>query len=156
MGEGTLTIEVTASHVAWYGAILATISAAVHLGNYFRDRKRGKVSFQRNMSFAPPGLYTSVYTIVTVVNTGRRPFTINTIALTYLNGGGMVFTDVVPALPCELKEGQQARAIVDEVGIDFGKVRSFVAYDATGHRFQVNVASWPRRAYWTVRASLTK
>ncbi len=46
-------IEITASTVAWYAAIVATISAFFSGFNMWRDRPRIKISLKKNMKIYP-------------------------------------------------------------------------------------------------------
>ena len=49
MIEKLINIEISATTVAWYGAIVATISVAVALFNYLRDRARIRINYRKNM-----------------------------------------------------------------------------------------------------------
>jgi len=86
MMDDTLTITITAEAVAWYAAIVATVSVAVQAAIFFRDRKRVKVSFRMGYEIIGDPRYTGTYTMVYVVNTGRRPFTLTNMGLRYLKG----------------------------------------------------------------------
>ena len=154
MMDDTLTITITAEAVAWYAAIVATVSVAVQAAIFFRDRKRVKVSFRMGYEIIGDPRYTGTYTMVYVVNTGRRPFTLTNMGLRYLKGRAAVFTDVTPRMPCLLTEGQQATAIVDQQTLRLDEICAFEAYDATGLTFRANKASWLRRSYWAIRRKL--
>lgn len=146
------TLTITASAVAWYAAIVATVAAIIQAANFLRDRVKVKVTFQRNMEiFGDPRRAGMTFTVVRVVNIGRRPVTLSTIGLKYLDPRGAVFTDTVPVLPCELTEGRQVTALVDEAGLKFAQIRSFEAYDAAGRTFRVNYAPWYRRSMAFIR-----
>jgi hypothetical protein len=154
MMDDTLTITITAEAVAWYAAIVATVSVVVQAAIFFRDRKGAKVTFRRDHIVMGDPRYTGTYTIVDVINTGRRPFTLTNLGMMYLEARGAVFVHVTPNLPCLLTEGQKATALVDQHDLRFEEIRSFEAYDASGRTFRANVASWPRRSCWAIRRKL--
>lgn len=146
------TLEITASAVAWYAAIVATVSAAVELGNYFRERVNVRVSFQRNMEMVNDLQHAGmILTLVAVVNTGRRTVTITCVGIEYLKGGGAVLFDIVPPLPRLLAEGQQLMAFADEKNLRFTEVKSFIAADASGCKFHAHFAPLHRRIWWAMR-----
>jgi hypothetical protein len=152
MLERHFTLTITANVVAWYAAVVATLSAAIQTANYLRDRVSVKISFQRDMKTMGDLLHDGMkLTFVRVVNTGRRPLTITNMGLTYLKGGGETFTDWIPRLPCVLTEGQQVQALVDETGLHYEDVRAFEAYDAAGRTFRIRVAPWHKRLIWFLR-----
>lgn len=143
-----MTLTISASVVAWYGAILSSIAICLQIANFLRDRKAALISIQRKMKMYGDPRYTGTYTVVSIVNIGRRPFTLSNVGLVNLAGGGAIFTDVRPPLPCQLSEGQRAQAIVDETGVNFDEIRSFEAYDAGGGTYYYYTAPWHRRALW--------
>jgi hypothetical protein len=142
---------VSCSMVALYAAIVATIVACVQIANFFRDRAKVKVRFQRDMEFiGDPMRQGIVFTLLEVVNAGRRPVTITNVTMTYL-GGGAIATDVMPRPPFELTEGKQAHAFLDERLLRFEEIRAFQAHDAVGRTYRAAFAPWYRRAYWFFR-----
>lgn len=156
MLERYFTLTITANAVAWYAAIVATVSAALQLANYLRDRVKIKISFRRDMEImGDPVRARMTFTIVRVVNTGRRPLTITNIGLKYLQGKGAIFVDTIPPLPHVLNEGQQMQAFVDQNSLRFDDIRSFEAYDAAEREFRINFAPWHRRAFWFGRRNAT-
>ena len=156
MDNSEFTLTITAEVVAWYAATVATISATIQAAHYFRERKKCKVIYRKDYKVAGDPGYPGIYTIVDVINTGRRPFTLTNVGLLYLEGKGAIFTDIKPQLPCLLKEGERAMAMVEQSDIRFDTVRSIEAYDAAGDTFRAAVAPWPNRAYWAIRRRLMK
>ena len=151
------TLTITASAVAWYAAIVSTLTSGVQFANFLRDRVRIKINFQRGMeTMGDPQRDGMTLMLITVSNTGRRPVTITTLGMMYLQSRGAVFPDTQPRLPCELTEGKYVVAYVDESGLPFEKVRCFEAYDSVGRTFRVNYASWHRRAFWYFRRKFEK
>jgi len=77
MPAPTFHINISGSIVALYGAVLATITGAVQTINFFRDRRKVKISVQRGMELVgDPTSKDVTLTVVTVANAGRRPVTI--------------------------------------------------------------------------------
>lgn len=73
------TFEISASTVAWYGAIVATAGALISIYNVLRDRPRIKMQFQKDMNiYGHQSVYPKdkTYISITVINKGRRPVNI--------------------------------------------------------------------------------
>jgi hypothetical protein len=155
---GHFTLTITASVVAWYAAIVATVGAFIQVGNYLRDRVSVIVKYQRGMETINDPLRDGMtFTFLEIVNAGRRPVTITNVTLSYLHGGGAVLTDVMPTRPpFQLTEGQKSNAFVDEAGTRFDEIESFNAHDAVGRTFKVAYASWNRRVYWYFRRKVSR
>ena len=106
------TIEISASTVAWYAAIIATLSAVVSAYNIFRDRAKLKIAVKPNMKFYPdaPPYGSKTYTIVTVTNTGRRPITVTHVWFETPNKAEqkLLIAGSVKQGPSELAEGKWA------------------------------------------------
>lgn len=150
------TLSITASVVAWYATLVSTLALCIQIAHFLRDRVKVKVRFQQNMEILGDPVRTGiVFTLLEIVNAGRRPVTITNVTLTYLKGGGAIATDVSPCPPFELTEGKQAQAFLDESALRFGEIRAFQAHDAVGRTYRANFARWYRRAYWFVRRSLS-
>jgi hypothetical protein len=137
--------------VAWYGAALSTIGTLFQVANFLRDRRAIQVSHQNGMSMVGDPRYKGKYTIVRVVNTGRRPATITHVAEHLLDGMAAVFADTRPNLPHELTEGQHLLAIVDQKDNDTAMIEFFEAIDATGKSYRQYLAAWPTRLFWKIK-----
>lgn len=84
MAADLFKIEISASAVAWYGAIMATVGMLVSLYSVFRDRANIKILYQRDMKIiGRQTIYDQdiTYFNVTVANQGRRPVNITKAAL---------------------------------------------------------------------------
>lgn len=151
------TLTITASAVAWYAAIVSTLSSGVQFAHFLRDRVRVRVKFQRNMKTIGDPLRDGMkLTMLTVTNTGRRPVTITNIGMMFLKNEGAILTDTNPRVPCELTEGKYVTALVNEKNLPFDEIRSFEAYDSSGRTFRRNFAPWHRRAVWFCRRKVGK
>jgi hypothetical protein len=150
----TFQINVSGSLLALYGAVLATITAAVQVINHFRDRAKVLLTVKKNMKFAPPdpryGNMTMV--IITATNAGRRPITITGFGAHFLrpieaepNWTDWFLSDTRPSLPCEITEGKMVSAFTEQEGIDFDAIAYWYAWISTGRKCRLNVAPWYKR-----------
>jgi hypothetical protein len=142
--------------LATYAAILATITAAIHVMNFFRDRRQIKISTRRETEYFEVngvGGAGETVTLVIVANAGRRPITITNVgARRLLPKGGFVNFVCNPDVPVELTEGKQLSALADDERIDLADVEAWEAHDAVGHAYRMNVAPWFTRAWSHVRS----
>src|SRR5579863_900311 len=128
----TFQVNISASIVAAYAAAMSSVTGAVQLANFLRDRSRIRVSVQRDMELLGDPRYRGMtLTMVTVVNVGRRPVTITNVGAFYLYPGkAFIITDCNPKIPCELTEGKRLMALADQSDINFAEIESWQAYDA--------------------------
>ena len=154
----SIQLTITASEVAWYAAIVATVGAAIQIAAYFRDRARLEVTFQREMQYLNDPLHPpdTVFTIITITNVGRRPVTVRNIGLQKRGRKGAILTDVQPMLPHELTEGKFAVATLDETGLDMEEVAYFAAWYSAGRMYCAPVAKLHRRFWWAIRRKFLK
>jgi hypothetical protein len=152
----TITIHISGTVLAVYGAILSTITGAVQIITHFRDRAHLRVRAQHNMKMhGDPRYAGKTLTLVSVVNAGRRPVTVRNIgAFNLCPEDAFVIMDTRPALPCELTEGKEVTAILDQQGVDLSVVESWEAYTVTGKTLRQAVVPWYRR--WWNRRQLRK
>jgi hypothetical protein len=143
-------INISGNVVALYGAVVATVTGIVQTVNFFRDRRKVKISVQEHMEF----VFTSdgipvnedPYSLVTVANAGRRPITIvNVGGYRLYPGKGFVIQQTNPPLPRELTEGKHLTAFVDETEFDLSELESWEAHDAVGHAYRLPVAPLHKR-----------
>lgn len=70
------SINISATAVAWYGAILATLGTILSIFNYFRDRAKIKIEYRIHIKVhGQHNIYdpNKEYFNITVYNRGRRP-----------------------------------------------------------------------------------
>ena len=143
------TLQIITDAVAVYAAVVATITGAVQIFNYRRDRARIKVTVGHNMEiWGDPRYDGKTLTIVKVLNEGRRPVTITTVGARRLYPNThFVIVECQPSLPHELTEGKSLMAILSTDDMDdFSNIESWEAMDAVGRTYQLQIASWYRRA----------
>ena len=148
----TIHINISANVVSAYAAVMSTIIASVQAFNYFRDRAHLKIRVQPHMKMIGDARYQGMSLIIMyVVNGGRRPVTITSVgAYQLFPNDPFVITDVRPQCPCELTEGKQLTAILDQKGLDLSVMESWEAYTATGRTFRLAIVPWYRR-WWNRR-----
>ncbi|PIS43064.1 MAG: hypothetical protein COT24_00170 [Candidatus Kerfeldbacteria bacterium CG08_land_8_20_14_0_20_40_16] len=85
-----LSINISATAVAWYGAILATISFIYSAYSVWRDKARIKIEFKKDVQVMNMPLYDSKnkYINISVINRGRRPIRIEKALLKMVNAKG--------------------------------------------------------------------
>lgn len=137
----TLHIEISASSVAWYGAIVATISviASIILGmiTLLRDRASIKIKISHGFLVYSPSLSEDLYIFIEAINKGRRPVTLTSLGFKLKNGNNIVFTKS-RELPKELTEGKSYQEWISkkEIERDCQKLKTSIKYawfkDATG------------------------
>ncbi|MFZ0481601.1 MAG: hypothetical protein WAL71_20845 [Terriglobales bacterium] len=147
MSVPTFHVSISGNVVALYAAVLSTITAAVQIMNFLRDRREIKISVSHRMKmYGDPRYENKLLTMVRVSNTGRRPVTILSIGASQLAPlDSFVLMDTRPALPCELTEGKYFNAIAELVDIDTSKIARWEVGDAAGNLYQLPVASWWER-----------
>jgi hypothetical protein len=149
----TFHIAISGSVLAAYAAVVSTITGAVQLSNFLRDRARIKVSVRHNMQIVGDPRYDGkTLTMVYVINRGRRPVTITTVGAHMLYPHNhIVIPNCNPPLPHELTEGKSLIAIIPPCDLDFSAIDLWVVYDAVGRSYRLRVAPWYARIRSHVR-----
>lgn len=135
MGE-PITIQISATAVAWYGAIIATVSILIGAYNAWRDRARIKVKVSYHILLKPLG--NKEFAVITVINRGRRPITLNSIGSVgfALKGGKVLMsTDLeMNRFPIQITEGNSTDIHIEKEGVIKYKNGLLYAFakDATG------------------------
>ena len=106
-----LKIEITTEAVAWYGAIVATLSMLISALKYFRDRTKIKVKVSQGFLAYPHKLDKNIQIFIKAVNIGRRPVTLTSVGVSLKNKKEIVIIDrMTQKLPFKLTEGNQCQA----------------------------------------------
>jgi hypothetical protein len=146
MAPTDINITISGNIVAFYGAILATVTACAQVLAFLRDRTRIKISVRPNMQkMDNPRYEGKTVTIMTVANCGRRPVTITGTGFVQLHPFKAAFLfDNTPDLPCELTEGKYLMTLVDE-SVDTAEIEYWYAVTAANKYFKLRVAPWYKR-----------
>jgi hypothetical protein len=131
--------------VAIYAALVSSITGLVQVFNYRRDRSQIVLKVGHDMVLTTTPMRKGL-TIVSVINMGRRPVTINTVGgwRSYPHNP-FVIPETHPDLPYELKEGQKLIAILPPSDLDLKTVQRWEASDAIGRNYKLNVVPWYTR-----------
>jgi len=149
MFDQILKIEISAQTVAWYAAIVATISAFVILLNYLRDRPKIKIKYMNNAKILPPGSIhdpSKTYFNISVINRGRRAIRIETAALKIISKEGhFILTDsfLKNRIRVLTEEKPRTEFFVDQSLLDISKISYIVVYDGIGGKYKKYVQRFP-------------
>jgi hypothetical protein len=135
------TLVISADVVAWYAAIVATASVAFTAYSIWRDRSRVFVEGRAGyvVPKANPGVYDpqKTYTVVSVVNRGRRPCTIDKVGLKMRGKGKHVMSgDALIHGARELGEGKSSNWMLDQSDLALDEVEYVWAFDQTGREYR--------------------
>ena len=126
------------NYVAWYGALIATVSLVLGILNYRRDRVKLKVYAETNMRFGDSD-ENLAWVVVKVANVGRRPVHLATLPYLEIKGqtsGYVLKGEWQPTFV--LQEGQSAwlRGKQSGIGADIDRICHVVVKDETGKRWK--------------------
>jgi len=151
MNVPNLTIEINASAVAWYGAILATGGSILSVCNFFRDKAKIEVGYSLDNQFyniGPPYPYKEKedYICVTVINKGRRPVIIEKASLRVFGTKGYFllgdsFADFRVKLIDE--KNPQTNFFTEQSTIDIKNVIYAEITDGTGKKYRKYLKKFP-------------
>lgn len=144
------SLQITASTVAWYGAIVATLALAINLASFFyklwQDSERVKLKIMPNMRMfpsLPPHPADTDFVVYVAINKGLRAITITMAGFKYKKGkkkgaqNAIIIPNgpasVVGALPKEIKPGDNhgVYALQSEIIKDIDIIDSFYVITAT-------------------------
>ncbi|UZE93095.1 MAG: hypothetical protein IB617_02960 [Candidatus Nealsonbacteria bacterium] len=145
MNPAVIKIEISADIIAWYGAVVATISliSSIILGaiTLLRDRASIKVKISHGFLIYGNQVDKNLYIFLEAVNKGRRPVTLKSAGFNLKNGHNIVFAKP-KELPIELTEGKSCQEWFSKKKIkqDCQKMKTTIKYawfkDATGRVYK--------------------
>ena len=131
-----ITITISASAVAWYAAIVATLALAVNGWIAWRDRARIVVTAKPGYRFPQSLIYdpNKDYIFLIVYNSGRRPKTIEKVGLRRRSGKSkhLVAAESLLKGSQELTEGRSFTWVMEQGEIDLDTIKDAFALDQTG------------------------
>jgi hypothetical protein len=142
----TESIAIIGLCVAVYGAVLSSVNSVIQIIAHRKDRADVLVMVQRNMIVTDR--MDQKYTIVTAVNRGKRPVTIQGIAGRHLDKPTCIlFTYVRPQVPRILNESESMAAWIPWAGDAEGlpNIETFFVYVSIGREFSHHMVPWYRR-----------
>jgi hypothetical protein len=138
------TIAIAVAIIGLYGAVLSTYNA---WKAHRKDKADVRLHIAPHMSVAnDPRRKGMTFLVITAANVGSRPVTITHVASSTLDSSiHNVLFDVQPRLPCQLTEGQQLVAFVDEAQGGLDQVESWYVVDSAGRKHHKHIVAWHRR-----------
>jgi hypothetical protein len=151
----TFHVSISGSVLAAYAAVVSSITGTVQVFNYFRDRAHLIIRVQHNMEMMGDPRYEGMSLIImNVVNAGRRPITVTGVgAYRLFPHNPFVLTDERPRCPCELTEGKQLTAYINQEDLDLSVMESWEASTSAGKTYRLAVVPWYSR-WWNRRKFL--
>lgn len=145
MSDPVFTLTISADAIAWYGAIVATLSACWSGLGYLRDKARIRVRLAQGIALYP--LSTEHVFLLEAVNHGRRPSTLTAAGFLMKSGETIaVFRPENISFPYELHEGKAVSISLKKTEIfeEMLKRKSLITYayfrDATGRTYKTRVS----------------
>lgn len=138
-----LKIEITASIVAWYAAIVSTAAAGLSAFQIYWDRAIVKIKVLPNRGMVSDTSDTDgkTFVMIEVANSGRRPVTISHVSFEQKTGAPshLLLWGEMNRGPRELTEGKSTSYFTDQTGIDWVNIKRVVVSDATGKQYYKKV-----------------
>lgn len=137
--EFPITISITAGTVAWYAALISTTLLILRILEYCRERTNIVLKCVANRRVIG-GSYEEdkYYIVITVINKGRRPVTIQNVGYISKNKKDEhgILSDSLLRGSRELAEGKSTDYLLEQDQVNLEKIKYFVAYDLTGRLYK--------------------
>jgi hypothetical protein len=134
--------------ISFWLSIYATIQAT---RTFFLDRARVKISFRSEEEVVEEDGYAfqgQTYTVVTVLNKGRRPVSISNVRARLLNGRSVMMN----SKGAMLGEEQHMEGAASDEELDITEVAAFEAHRPLGRPYRKTVAPWFTRMRWHLKS----
>lgn len=144
-----IKFEITASAVAWYGAIVASLSVIFSAYHIWRDSARINIKLEKGLHlYNSEPLYKAnvEYVGVEVVNKGRRPIKITQAAFLILGETGkLLLADSFANHRVQVltEENPKTQFLVEKSIVDFDKIWCVLVSDGTGRKYKKNIKNFP-------------
>jgi hypothetical protein len=138
-------IKITATWIAVWGAITGTLSIIVEIVKTLNDRARVMITVQDKMVLL--GEEPSIeYIMIKVINKGKRPVTIEKVAIKYKNNSGHKGKyGIINHPPRVIPAGNNEMYQTEQKDTDWTTIKSVIAIDATGKEYQRKITCLLRR-----------
>ena len=147
----TINVSISANVVAFYAAVMSSVTAGVQFFNYLRDRAKLQVKASlRRIAVSTDGKTYAVATtfpveasaktfvVITALNLGRRPVKITGWGGKYIKPQEREGFVVVPAgMPKILTEWESIDEMTDELHSSIDNIKYLFVYDASGREWKV-------------------
>lgn len=156
--DAEYTLSISSNIVAWYAAVVATISAVITFYQVWMDRAIIKITYQLNMQMGKEIFYRGIspykkntqYMVIDVINIGRRPIKIDKGYLKLIDESGYYMLGDSMAKHRDkviTEENPTTTFFVEQSLIDFSKILYIGAMDATGRRYKKYLIPLHKRIY---------
>lgn len=107
-----ISIVISATTVAWYAAVVSTVSVIIATLNYLGDKRKLKVSASHGFLTGVSDDSTKVF--LTAANTGNRPVTVQGVGLTFKDGSDLILMSTPGLeLPKAVEQGDSCATWID-------------------------------------------
>lgn len=159
-----IKIEISANAVAWYGAIVASLSVIFSAYQIWRDSSRIKISLETGLNFynAAPFYKENIeYIGVSVVNKGRRPIKITHATFLVLGDEKkLLLTDSFADHRKQVitEDEPKTQFFIEASLVDLGKIWCIVVTDGAGRDYKKYVKKFPTvlRIYYAIKKRYEK
>lgn len=145
------SISISADSVAWYAAIVATVSMGVSMLSAWRDRAQIIISHQKGMKIVNAFHRYSedkCYFIVTIRNKGRRPVSVGAVGVILITGESFLLGDSIMNTNNSnrvlTEENPETQIISEEDSLDFTKLSYIQVFDKAGREYRKYVHKFPK------------
>jgi hypothetical protein len=156
-----LSLHITASAVAWYGAIVSTLALGISTYNAWRDRARPQITWQPGVWIAGDAEYPEgvLHSSVNVRNRGRRPIRVEQAFLsTYGQPGLLLLASSFSNRRVRVIDEQNPSTsfLVRQDQIDVDNVYCIIVLDGAGRTYKKYLKRFPTftRAFRWIRGKL--
>jgi len=141
-----IALNITAPSVAWYGAVVATLSGIKALSDILNDRGRLKISFQTDMMIAGDSEANDEHIAIRVTNKSKRPAKITHVGLRTLPSWNHALLFAGEASRTLTEEDPATIYIQPQRSIDLEHLWFVYVIDARGKEYH-----WYKRRYGRIK-----
>jgi hypothetical protein len=152
----TYSINITAESVAWYAAIVATISVIFSGINLWLDRSKIKISHSKSWVPNVPGYDPNeLYFDIQVRNVGRRTVPLGNVGIKLFDGSALLLAAGFDKRINKILTEQNPRTnfLTPVKEIDFTKAHYIVIYDEKGKEYRKYFSHIPtfKKLIWRIK-----
>ena len=147
----TYSLSITADSVAWYGAIVATMSVIFSGITLWRDRSKVKISYSKSwVHNSPHHDPKELYFDIQVRNVGRRTIALGNVGIKLFDGSALLLADSLNARVNKVLTEQNPRTnfLTPVKDIDFAKTHYITIFDEKGREYRKYFSNFPTFKKW--------
>lgn len=151
----TYSVNITADAVAWYGAIVATISLIFSGITLWLDKGKIKISHSQSWVHAPGYNPDELHFDIQVRNVGRRTVVLGNVGIKLFDGSALLLAAGFDKRINKVLTEQNPRVnfLTPVSQIDFTKAHYIVIYDEKGKEYRRYLSRFPtfKKWFWRLR-----